>query len=449
MPNQQLTTIDTPTKRRWSPPPILTSYSLPKSMPSYTHGHPIGNSMKKLNGRRQERYDPCCSIHPQTPTRHAPPTRSFDTSGNRTRRHSEYNLNPSSPFSLPHERLHNKNSTHNRRRAYSSGPIIGTTVIVMNSSAAAFDCDESSEGTMSSLEEGDREKWATNKKALSAMTLPDLPTREMIDTNRRTKSVPVNIQNTEISSYRSRTKSRTASFLNLLPPCIHSAKIPPLPPSDKGLNHSNSRKQGMRSRLPTLRLILHLAVFASFGIILFSTSNPTSDTHGVPKTNPTIRDIDMGDIRTVKNFSGEWGLTLTDTEIDTDTQTNEAAESSGRHSSGKLRKKRQPRLAEANSLSTQHLSFVEAKQFVLTDDEIRQKTKKLGDNFYRKNRRRSSYRKVGKEAANPIYIFAWIFLILAGINSAWRPISGWLRRLDERDSSTSFPPSLSHHAHYR
>ena len=400
-----------------------------------------GKLRSNTNGVRQERYDPCCSLQPQTPTQQQAPTASFKNSGNRKRAQSACKLNSSSPFSLPHEKYERRSSDQNRRRAYSSGPLIGTTVLVLKLSSDSFDCDECSEGTLSSLEEG-REKRTVGKKALSAMTLPNLPSREMIEAKRRTKSVPTSIQHAEIIRvHPSKVKSRTSSFLKVptflmasrwQKSCMHSEEISPTPQSDEPLSRSNSRKEGMCYRLPSRRRFLHLAAFFSIGILLFSSNNPTShpDRHGIPTAHSPIRDSNMGDIRIVKNFSGEWGLTLTDTVT--------AVETSGKRS-GNVRKKRQPRLAEANSLSTQ-----KTKQFVLTDDEIRQKTKKLGG----KNHRRSNSRKTDKEASNPIAAVAWMFLIFAGIDMVWRPISGLFQRLYERDASTRFPPSLSQHAHY-
>ena len=188
---------------------------------------------------------------------------------------------------------------------------------------------------------------------------------------------------------------------------------------------------------------MHLVAFLSLGVILFASSNSTSDTDGIDRAKVPVREKNIGDIRTVQNFSGEWGLTLTDARVENSDKSN-----------GHVRKKRQPRLSEANSLSTQHLSTrMETKKFVLTDDDIRKKTNSVGDFSFRKDRRRGSDRRgTGKEASTALTIFAWILFVLAGIDTIVGEIykrRSQIRKVQSsKESPIRFAPSLSQHAHY-
>lgn len=444
-----------------SSPMILTSSSMPESKPSVTHMDLFTSKGLSRNGTkaaRLERYDPCCTFSKtQTPTR----VISFDNGLVRKRALSEYGLKSSSPFSLPHRNLKactENNRTplaHNRRRAYSSGPLVGTTVLVANLSAASFDSDECSEETMSSLEEVDLDR----RRKMKSLVLPELPSRELFATKRKAESCPTIYPQKEANANTSKVMSRSSSFLKLPQFLTGSRRRKSSVQSlgavsslqrdvENGFPRRESRKSDIhiRSRSTVRKHFVHLVAFLSLGVILFASSNSTSDTDGIDRAKVPVREKNIGDIRTVQNFSGEWGLTLTDARVENSDKSNEH-----------VRKKRQPRLSEANSLSTQHLSTrMETKKFVLTDDDIRKKTNSVGDFSVRKDRRRrSDPRGTGKEASTALVIFAWIFFILAGIDTIVGEIFKQRQRRSQirkihssKESPIRFAPSLSQHAHY-
>lgn len=460
-----------------SSPTILASSSMPESMPSVAPAPHMdlftskGISRNGTKAVRLERYDPCCTISQiqmQTPTR----VISFDNGLGRKRANSEYGLKSSTPFSLPHRNLRKACSennrtplAHNRRRAYSSGPLVGTTVLVGNASAASFDSDEGSEETMSSLEEVDLH----TRRKIKSFLLPELPSREIFATQtlRKAESNPAKYSQKEANAIHPKVTSRSPSFLKL-PQFLTGSRrrkssVQPMGTIsslqrdlENGLSRRESRKADiyMRSRSTARNHFVHLVAFVSLGVILFASSNSTSDNNGIDRAKVPVREKNIGDIRTVQNFSGEWGLTLTDA-------TGENNDSRIDNDNEQVRKKRQPRLSEANSLSTQQLSTrMENKKFVLTDDDIRKKTNSVDDYSFRKDRRRrrrrSDTQRTGKEASTALVIFAWIFFVLAGIDTIvgeifrQRQRRSQIRKIQllKNESPIRFPPSLSQHAHY-
>ena len=449
-----------------SSPMILASSSMPESMPSVTRMDLFTSKGTSRNGTkavRLERYDPCCTIsQSQIPTKAI----RFDKGLVRKRALSEHCLKSSSPLSLPlslplpHRNLrkgctgseHNRTPlTHNRRRA-TSGPLVGTTVLVANLSNASFDSDEGSEETMSSLEEVDLDK----RRKVKSLILPELPNRKLFATTRKADSCPTIYPQKEENANNPKVICRSSSFMKL--PLFltgsrrRKSSVQPLGALaslqrdvENAFPHRESRKAdiSMRSRSTARKRFVHLVTFISLGVILFASSNSTSDTGGIDRAKVPVREKNIEDIRTVQNFSGEWGLTLTDARVENSDKSN-----------GNVREKRQPRLAEANSLSTQHLSTrMETKKFVLTDDDIRKKTNSVGDVSFIKNRRHRSHPQgTGKETSTALVMFAWIFFLLAGIDTIVGEIykrRSQIRKMQSSEESPiRFAPSLSQHAHY-
>jgi len=137
----------------------------------------------------------------------------------------------------------------------------------------------------------------------------------------------------------------------------------------------------------------------------------------------------LAGIRTVENFSG-WHLTLADPQDEKKIEN--------------VRKRRQPRMAKANSLSVQSnqqvLSSNSVKSFTLTDDEIK---KKIDETFRKYRARNISPKRSGS------VIFAWAFLSLVTVNVAWRMGTHSFRYLTLyiRNATNIYSPSLSRHVH--
>lgn len=454
---------------------IMKSVSMPDHTTSIG-GMDVFSSMKfsshKKKRVRRERYDPCCC--PPSPSARLSAPISFDLdvrpSPNRQRAQSEYGLkssprvrNGSSPrtnngvfdWEVPKRE-------HNRRRAYSSGPLIGTTVLVGSASGGSL--SDASDETVSSLEtsrKGKRPELKLNidlnteplqqqqqrqnlEPSLSLFTIPVLPSpaRTPRRQGRRWKSEPT------VGSPRnsSHTSHKLSSFVPTIPALLRESRTrQQMQESDiKSPNPVMANACGQSVRKPRRRLIqsIHLGLCISFGMIMIIGTGMTSTNSYAANPTSTAKDNDLGHIRTVKDFSGEWGLTLTDT-AEEEVEVN--------HGNSRVRKKRQPRLAEANTLSTQHLSSkLEFKRFVLTDDEIKKKTTgtSLDHDSFGKNRNSGSW---NEEFFSGIFKLLWVCLWLFGGNVLWRGLAGqsrlWRLQVRRAIGTVATPSSPRNHCH--
>jgi hypothetical protein len=315
-----------------------------------------------------------------------------------------------------------------QQRKYSKGPpLIGTTVLVGCSSKDSFDCGSSSDETISSIETPGELSNNTNNNNNNNNNCQRTPaSRKTTGMNKDNghetcltrQSVPMwsspylmNIPTFFLGSRRRRSKilnplradSTSSSITN-----NHQHNGYNVRPSDfDACAAANLGKDASRLQ----RRVMQFMVMLFMGIVLFSnTTTTTTNTrdHNQIRHKPTESGT-TGEIRTVKNFSGAWGLTLSDSEEEHD----------GHEllTDGNLRRKRRPKLSQANSLHTQQLSSpIQSTTFVLTDDEIKQKTKALDE-----HNKMIQYR-------NKIFHFVWGFLALMGIGMAWFQIGMKCRR---------------------
>lgn len=442
-----------------SSPPLMLSTSMPERTTSklkctsisgmdIIQASPKSREMRK----RRERYDPCCC--PPSPTTTNLSSRvvapNFDAAvlrSNRKRAHSEKGPWRSPSLRKTSHRSDDKNTTpqsHNRRRAHSTGPLVGTTVLVGGTGRILSQDSlnsESTDGSISSLEESLKgasqvpmppkirpmTAWPAGypqaypyhhqnpvqngkQKSLSDMVIPELPKTDMalFTSRRKSKNSGQNLPDIESSA-----------------PSSNSLSQPPMTDVDSSFISTLKRKWTAK------RSLVNLIFFLSLGIISFSTLNgPSEDIVKTKPLQPPVKKNLEEDIRTVKNFSGEWGLTLAD-----------AADEVKRDRNVRVRKKRQPRLAEANSLETQRLAFhvdsTSSNHFVLTDDEIKKKTSSRGEDNFGKH----------QHSGSALVVLAWVCLLVIGFNSVWGEMIRQFRMVKLR-----MRPSLSrgfNHSHSR
>jgi hypothetical protein len=464
---------------------------------------------------RRERYDPCCpsspsshkNFNPNSSSQHQQqlytcPSRSSGAGlrSNRKRAHSEKvppKCMKSQGSSSPSYEGRKTPQAHNRRRAYSTGPLVGTTVLVgsqghgsgptitgvrRNLSRDSFDSGDSGDGSISSLEESSKgsqkqeKKKAVFPKIMSPKFRPtsawpaDYPQaypyrHQRLDTNQNHELNNINQQDSlhlklkdmfipDLPKYIKPLKNNSVdASVSTAPPA--GPKDPTVPCSVKeSLPFANTlfRRLSLRSR------ILKIIVFVSMGIISFSTISSTPPALGEGNTYQYIRVNDkvpqssvktnLEDFHTVKNFSGQWGLTLTD-EVDEDKKDRTVR---GR------KKKRQPRLAEANSLKTQHLpSHLEwnagagsgsdaaavrnSKNFVLTDDEIKKKTTSLHERSLKPKPSPFAFKGI----FSWVVLLAWICLIGIGLSTVWGEMIRQIRMLRLQLRRKSYNGSSHYH----
>jgi hypothetical protein len=452
---------------RTSPPSLLTSSSMPEqpSIPG-VYSPPMRQLSQSAKRVRRLQYDPCCTDSGKVLT-------SFDLDNcvltpNRKRAVSEYGLgsSPTSHGAVRRNRSDDLNNTstpasnksNNRRRAL-SGPLVGTTVLIGNLSRDNMS-DASSDETVSSIESLKAFEQPKPMAALAAdhqkihspaaSKLPPVRHPSPISASRRKRNTsPVRTVSTGSSTT---TSFKRSSSLLQLPYFFsgsrrrRSAHISNSPQSHDIACLTGAVDARVVDILPVhnsrlhiqRRWFIHLLATISICIILISGENtPSADV----QPQAVKKDlVDNRDIRTVKNFSGEWFLTLTD--------------SAEEVKNSNVRKKRQPHMAEANSLSTQHLSSpLESKKFVLTDDEIKKRTSLEEDESFGKYRHSESLKR--NEATSGLVIFAWVCLVLIGLDAAWREVTRRCQHLKlqmrrtTRDLPIRFAPPHRTHSHAR
>jgi len=160
----------------------------------------------------------------------------------------------------------------------------------------------------------------------------------------------------------------------------------------------------------------------------------------LPPKSAVLVEKNLEGIRTVKNFSGEWGLTLTDS-----TKELQRGEKNG------VRKRRRPKLAEANSFATQHLSHtdtIRSKNFVLTDDEIKKKTYTSTSNSIKKY---GHFGSLKDKAFSCVLIFMLVSALVVAVATVWKDISrrSRLMKLQLRKSRNFSLHQSQEHSHLR
>lgn len=399
-----------PTKRRRS------SVHSTKANPMYERNSAAGivagmdlscNSSHLASDRQREDI---CSPHSFLQT----PTRSWGS--NRTRAKSE--LYRKSPRVSTEKQTSRK---QNRRRAHSSG-LVGKTVLVNNTAIVnQYSIDSSDEGTISSIE------LETGQVFHSDFELPQLPPRKNKRGQRNSMKSDRSFKAADISSRDSPMSISSSSPIQTAYN-VQSPR-PNLRRKSKSLNFSKVIPPTWQRRL------LHLLTILSLFIILWydETTNHEMDKAFAKnyerRTANTIQEGELAGIRTVENFSG-WHLTLAAPQDEKKIEN--------------VRKRRQPRMAKANSLSVQSnqqvFSSNSVKSFTLTDDEIK---KKIDETFRKYRARNISPKRSGS------VIFAWAFLSLVTVNVAWRMGTHSFRYLTLyiRNATNIYSPSLSRHAH--
>ncbi len=423
---------------------------------------PKSHQMKKP----RERYDPCCC--PPSPIANIRGGSGAVVRSNRKRAHSEkgpWSSSRSNSKGGMRTLAGDLNATpqaHNRRRAHSTGPLVGTTVLVSGGRSFSKDSLDSEDGStdgssISSLEESFKAMPASGQMSmpmqpklrpmtawpadypqaypykhhksptksgkpltLADMAIPELPPA-LPSSHRKRNSLKGHDRNCDLESPVPSSTSRTHPH-------------PQLTTTD--LSYIETLTRNFTTIFSRRRLV-NLVFFVSLGIVAISTLNDPSQT-AHPHTIGSSSKQNLGGIdtetnslmdtsfRTVKNFSGEWGLTFTD-----------AAEEAQRNGNVRTRKKRQPRLAEANSLDTQRMTYnhldgtsikmprSSSNHFVLTDDEIKKKTKSRGEDNFGKHQKSSSF----KNRPSAMVAFAWISLLAIGLSSVWGEMIRLLRMM--------------------
>jgi hypothetical protein len=354
---------------------------------------------------RRERYDPCCmSYSPlMKKSQLATSTRSFDhdfLASNRRRAQSDFLKKSKSCTAAA--AVASKQNVRRQSRKYSTGPLIGTTVLVGCSSNDSFDCGcSSSDETISSIEtpgefNDNRPRTPVGRNTVAMNSVQDHETSccaldQKVPTL-SSSSYWMTLPNFFLGSRRRRSK-----IIKLSRATNSSAT-------------TNIGKDATKSQRKVMKFILLLLM----GITFFSSNNDNNNynsKHNHTRDNPirskSTESGTTGEIRTVKNFSGAWGLTLSDPE----------EEHGDELTNGNLRRKRRPKLSQANSLYTQQLSYpIQSTTFVLTDDEIKLKTKQLDEHNPR------------VQHQSKVFHFAWIFLVLVGLGMAWFEMGKKCRR---------------------
>jgi len=380
------------------------------------------NKHSPENETRRERYDPCCITYSPANSRFlSTSTRSFDVdilaSSNRKRAQSD--LLKSNSFSALKEnsRKYNKSvdgqvKSSRQPRKYSTGatgkgPLIGTTVLVGCSSKDSFDCGSCSDETISSIETpGERSNYYRNTSVTNTINQND-----DVETCMAENTIPImwsspylmNLPNFFLGSRRRRSNilksSRGAgTSCGNTQHQYYNCNVRQSSDFDSCAAATHTRK--VPRRLVQLVMVLFM------GIVLFS--NNTSH-HEMIRYKATESGTTTAEMRTVKNFSGAWGLTLSDPAEEE--HHHELMDVTGNNNNNNdnnvFRRKRRPKLSQANSIYTQQLSSpLHSTTFVLTDDEIKQKTKAFDEHNHK-----FQYR-------NKFFHFAWAFLALAGIGMA-------------------------------
>lgn len=367
------------------------------------------NSSHLASDRRREDI---CSPHAILQT----PTRSWGS--NRTRAKSD--LYRKSPRVSPEKQTSRK---QNRRRALSSG-LVGKTVLVNNTGIVnQYSIDSSDEDTISSIE-------LETGQVFSDFELPQLPPRKTNRSQRNCVKSDPSFKAADIPSRNSPMSTSSSSPIQIA--YNVQSSTPDLRRKSKSISFSKVISPTWQRRL------LHLLTILSLFIILWydETTNHEMDKAFAKnyerRTANTIHEEgELAGIRTVENFSG-WHLTLANPQDEKKVDYEH------------VRKRRQPRMAEANSLSVQSnqqvLSSNSVKSFTLTDDEIK---KKIDETFRKYRARNISPKRSGS------VIFAWAFLSLVTVNVAWRMGTNSFRYLTLyiRNATNIYSPSLSRHAH--
>jgi len=193
--------------------------------------------------------------------------------------------------------------------------------------------------------------------------------------------------------------------------------------NSNGNNTNDSTNANSNPRTAFSRLV-RLTTCITMGFILLTNSNPSDKstaTRNLQASTISKEKEDLGgsSMRTIKNFEGGWGLTLSDANVGSGLEPNRvvpnvpAVTLEQNKTKGRIRKKRRPRLAEANTLSSQRLSHMDAglgvgnanlkaapvprrpKKFYMTEDEIRKKSTSFQNEVFRERHGPSSRKGYG------------------------------------------------------
>lgn len=415
---------------------------------------------------RRERYDPCCTAFSLKNDRLVTSIRSFDhdiLACNRKRAQSD-TLNKATSSSLAKPKRNSEDQNHStvvksRKRFHSTGPLIGTTVFVGCSSKDSFDSESCSDETISSIETpGEDLKTSLNHWHGSSSSNQLLFLNDNIESNHSNHhSTRVDAQ-AMLNTTKEPYIEKTSYLLNLPNFFLGSRrrKSKVIQHAKENLHHHGGNVMWQsdnmdsnatvvaRDTVSFYRRILQAFFLICLGIVACSNGGELSNnsTRSGVMTGAIAKDSPMAsvakptdsatavEIRTVKNFSGAWGLTLSDSEDE--------------NLSGNLRKKRRPpKLSEANSMYTQQLSSAtQPINFVLTDDEIKKKTKSWHEQGSRKYRYSTSLMTV-YHPVDVLVNFAWISLFLTGFVMAWFELTLQCRR--SRSSAKHFGGSSYRH----
>lgn len=433
--------------------------------------------------RRRERYDPCCPVSPTNLSSQLL-SQSFDGGmlrSNRKRANSEKGPYPSPHYKRRLQGLDGEEShtprKHNRQRAHSIGPLVGTTVFLegRSTSHCSLDSADSTDRSISSLEEASLKEtkkkvqirmqpkfrpttaWPADypqaypykhqlpKRALSNMVIPELPSAESITASRRTASAPVS--STSFCEY-------PINFLKLNKRCsLHGAScrsgIDPEASSSRQFQSCRSSRNSpciinkIQGRWASqTRFLKSLMLLCVVAVAISSLDVTTRNLQSIdlPPKSAVLVEKNLEGIRTVKNFSGEWGLTLTDS-----TKELQRGEKNG------VRKRRRPKLAEANSFATQHLSHTDtmgSKNFVLTDDEIKKKTYTSTSNSIKKY---GHFDSLKDKAFSCVLMFMLVSALVVAVATVWKDISrrSRLMKLQLRKSKNFSLYQSQEHSHLR